>query len=599
VPTRRRLALLAAAWLVAVLVLAPALVWLVYDQGVWPGLRSWLDGLPRVDRAFLLEQIRGMAIWGSAAWLALAVLWCLWLRPDAARWIEPATPTDLGAMRILVGGVILISLLWEDVASSARLPEALVHPMGIIHLLHSLPGFTAFTRSESALAAFEWVATLAAAAAMVGWRTRWSLPLAAVGYGLCAGLLRQYAWFYHTGLIPLYLLTVLCFLPAGAGLSVDRWLRARAGLPVVPDEPSSRFGAARYIVWMAMALPYVAAGFSKLRNGGLEWFSARNFQYILYYSTLRPMEFDFDVSLALVEAPEWLFVGMALSAVIGEATYGAVLFSRRARLVLPATMLLMHVGILLLQNILFFDLIILQALFLDLGGIWRKVRGVAVAAPAAIDDSAWGTRRQRRIAVALSATLVLFWVLRLEFYPLTAMQMFSKVRGPVVVWETATAQRSDGGRMRAPIEQSIPAMADSRYRRILQRAIGPEGSNDPTVQAFFEACARAWNEQATPAERIVAFEVTRWRWDYEAESLPADGEPGTAVATRRYVIGSELVAVGTEPLFVGTELVSVSTELVSVSTELGSTRLSNAARRRPSSLSTSPATTASTPTATR
>ena len=82
------------------------------------------------------------------------------------------------------------------------------------------------------------------------------------------------------------------------------------------------------------------------------------------------MEFDWQVSLSLQAAPDFVFAFLGLSGVLGEVLFGLVLISRKARIVLPLAMAGMHVGIIFLQNILFFDLILLQAIFFD----WTKIR---------------------------------------------------------------------------------------------------------------------------------------------------------------------------------------------------------------------------------
>ena len=122
-----------------------------------------------------------------------------------------------------------------------------------------------------------------------------------------------------------------------------------------------------FACWVALALPYVAAGLSKLRNGGSRWFAAENMRAILLTDSLNPMQFSFDLGLRLRHLPDAAFTGLALAAVALEIAFLAVLVSARARRALAVAMALTHVGILLMQNVFFPDLIALQALLL-LGG---------------------------------------------------------------------------------------------------------------------------------------------------------------------------------------------------------------------------------------
>src|SRR4029434_2801334 len=78
-----------------------------------------------------------------------------------------------------------------------------------------------------------------------------------------------------------------------------------------------------------------------------------------------PREFDWQLALYLAPAPDIVFSLLALVSVIGEVSFGLVLFSRVARRVLPIAMVMMHLGILALQKILFLALIFLQLAFID------------------------------------------------------------------------------------------------------------------------------------------------------------------------------------------------------------------------------------------
>ncbi|MGC1248095.1 MAG: hypothetical protein WA865_17915, partial [Spirulinaceae cyanobacterium] len=49
----------------------------------------------------------------------------------------------------------------------------------------------------------------------------------------------------------------------------------------------------------------------------------------------------------------------------GELFYATVLFSKLARRIFPPLMAMMHAGIFLLQNVAFFDLIVLQLIYYD------------------------------------------------------------------------------------------------------------------------------------------------------------------------------------------------------------------------------------------
>jgi len=524
-------------WLTAGFFLVPELLEAIYRSNAVPLLSQQ-------PLSFFLEQWREIVLFGGAAAVAVALSMRALRDPTLSHRLVPdARPSDLGAVRILVAGILLASTLWEDPGSTAALPDGLRNPPGVMHFLARLPGYEALAGSAIALEAFGWLTSLVLLCAMIGWKSRLSVPLGAILYLLLGGWLRQYAWFYHTGLIPLYLLAVLSFLPSGEGLSLDRLLRRRGGDRPAADVPSRRFGWARYAVWTALALPYVAAGLSKLRNGGLTWWDASNFKYILFQSVLRPMEFDFQFSLGLASAPDWLFEAMAIAALLGELLYALVLVSRRARWVIPIAMLLMHLSILFLQNILFFDLILLQAIYWNFRPLLSRLPlpagiagphptsgrpGGALRAPQFAGGEMGGgalramARKGRRATEAVLVVLTVCWVFRVEYYPLTAMQMFSSRQSEPLVYEIALARTAAGDVVRAPIEDSIGAMSDSRYRRVLQMAFDEE--RQALAGAVMEAVVRRWNDTAEAEREILSIEIQRWEWLYLAE--PSDPDHG-------------------------------------------------------------------------
>jgi predicted DCC family thiol-disulfide oxidoreductase YuxK len=290
------------------------------------------------------------------------------------RFVGSATPGTLGAIRMFVFAVMLAGAIWEDLASSALLPREMRSPMGVLRLFYAVPGFDAFVSSERALGIFETLTVLILFLGVVGLKTRIVIPLGAVCYLLLGGIIRQYTWFFHAGLIPLYVAAILAFTPCGDGWSLDRLLRIYRRRPVpAADLPLPVYGWSRYMCWLVVALAYVAAGLSKLGNDGLSWMNPLALKRIVLRDTLNPMEFDWGISLYFVHAPDIFFTTLAVATVVGELAFSLVLFSWIARLVVPAAMVTMHMGIFVFQNVLFPDLIAIQLIFYNLAPIRRVV----------------------------------------------------------------------------------------------------------------------------------------------------------------------------------------------------------------------------------
>jgi hypothetical protein len=442
---------------------------------------------------------------GVGGWIAIAstVAWALFWAVALAvsrpaffrRFVGLADAWEVAAIRIVASVVLLGSVVAEDLAATAHLPRGLLRPLGVVGLLHALPiGFDRFLASAAALTGFRVAVGVLLALAAIGWRTRVVVPLAALGYLVYAGILREYTVFYHTGLVPLYLLVVLALTPCA-----DAWALDRAG-----RRSPAAYGWARYACWVVIALPYLASALSKLRNGGLEWADPTSMRYHFLRATLNPMRFGFEATLALMPAPDFAFQALAVGSLAVELAYPLILFSRRARLVLPVAMVLFHLSVLILQNLLFLDLILLQGIVFA-GGLrrWRA------------DADHEGRRRRHALLVAAIVT-VLFgsWLARLEFYPLTSLQMFSRVnRSGVVEYYRLAGERASGAV--APFDLGPCVFRSFALMPPLKAVFG--AAHRDRTRELLTTCAARHNATAAADDRLVRLEIQRWRWDFRAD----------------------------------------------------------------------------------
>src|SRR5947199_8345204 len=94
----------------------------------------------------------------------------------------------------------------------------------------------------------------------------------------------------------------------------------------------------------------------------------------LFIDPLNPREFNCAFLLSLTSAPDILFTVLGIFTVVGELSFGIVLFSRTARRILPVVAIMMHIGILVLQRVLLLDLILIQLVFFDFNCIRKAIR---------------------------------------------------------------------------------------------------------------------------------------------------------------------------------------------------------------------------------
>jgi len=368
----------AAAWLVFATLAVPRLIEQVYRGQSWPALNRLITGQYELPLEFYLHRWNVITIEMTVAiagcWALAVMMTSEWF---GRRVVGAATPGTLGAIRMWTCGILLVSTAWDDLASIGRLPLEYHVDMGVLKIAHALPiGFDRLLTSQTGLGLWQLATEVLLLLGLIGWRTRLVLPLAAAFALVMNGILREYTGFWHQNLVPIYVLLVLSFTPCGDGWSFDRLRRIYRGEPVADAGAATAFyGWARYACWVPIALTYASAGFSKLRAAGLAWMSANAMRAQLYEQTLYPRAGNMSISLHLAPAPDWVFVCLAIAAVSGEALFITVLFSRRARKIFPAIGILMHIGIIFLQNIVFLDLIFLLWIFYDFGWLRRRVSG--------------------------------------------------------------------------------------------------------------------------------------------------------------------------------------------------------------------------------
>src|SRR5262245_57621123 len=402
-------------WLVFGLVIVPPIIESAYRGESLPVLNGMIRGQHVHPVTFYLQLWNHITLVLFASWMGF---WLMALLMSTAgffrRFVGPATPGTLGAIRSFTCLILLISTAWEDLSSFALLPPEIRQPMGAMNLLYVLPiGYERFLGSETSLWLFQWLTEVVLFLGVIGWHTRIVIPLATLSAFVLNGILREYSGFWHQNLVPIYILTVLSFTPCGDGWSLHRLRRIAQGRSVpAAEHPAPVYGWARYACWVVIALPYLAAGLSKVRGGGLQWVSPTNMRSLLYEQTLYPRKGDWSIALHLAPLPDIAFVLLGIAAISGELIFVTVLFSRLARRIVPAATMFMHVGIVLLQNIVFFDLVLLPLVFYDFSKI-RDAIGRRLRAGGAMDVLYDGLCPVCRRAVRVLASLDI--LRRLEF----------------------------------------------------------------------------------------------------------------------------------------------------------------------------------------
>lgn len=258
-----------------------------------------------------------------------------------ARLEWPGSAEHLALIRIAIAGFIVTSF------ASPAVPYLLEIPAGIFPTTRTIlpPSLELFfTR-------YMWMVLntgmLAATLVALGLFTRVALPLLLASYLISQSYYYRAITAHDDWLYFIFPLLVLCFARSHDAFSLDALIAARRGKPIAPavDGREYRWPVELMTLWIAIV--YGAAGVAKLfpLRKGLVWLDGTSAQHMaMYYLRDSPLFFvlgttPFDYGV------RWPFTILSIGAAAIELSALALLFSRRAALLVVPALLSMHLGI--------------------------------------------------------------------------------------------------------------------------------------------------------------------------------------------------------------------------------------------------------------
>jgi hypothetical protein len=275
-------------------------------------------------------------------------------------WFRPASPRLLGAMRWLVGGMLLYTHLVWSLELTTFFADDGVLPRRYAELLYG-PNSGLWTHFHWVQApAAMWIVHAMALAVMfcfmIGFQTRICGILSfllAVSYAHRAtGAL--FGLDQINGFLTLY----LAIGPSGAAFSLDAWLRRKRSLPD-QAQPTILANLARRLMQVHLCVVYLFAGCGKLQ--GASWWNGD-----AIWGSLASMDYQtFDLT-GLAWAM-WVINIATLVSVAWEVSYPFLIWNRYARPFYLALAVGVHLGIGLFMGMLTFGtiMIIANMAFLD------------------------------------------------------------------------------------------------------------------------------------------------------------------------------------------------------------------------------------------
>jgi predicted DCC family thiol-disulfide oxidoreductase YuxK len=187
----------------------------------------------------------------------------------------PATPVNLGVLRIGLFATTAICAAGEDVRADAAAAAINWRPTSFFRLLGAPP-------PAGALRAVQVVLIASAILAAAGIWSRASQWIATPAAAFLLGFDSNFGKINHRSMLLVLLL--LAILPARTsdGVSLDRLIDAARRRTAEPVAPHARYRWPVALAQVTAVSVYFFAGVSKLVNGGPAWFSAAAFRRFLY-----------------------------------------------------------------------------------------------------------------------------------------------------------------------------------------------------------------------------------------------------------------------------------------------------------------------------
>jgi predicted DCC family thiol-disulfide oxidoreductase YuxK len=146
------------------------------------------------------------------------------------------------------------------------------------------------------------------------------------------------------------------------------------------------------------------------------------------------------------------------------------------------------------------------------------------------------------LAIAsLIAVMGAIWALRIEYYPLTAMPMFTSVGKSVVTYFKTLGHRESGAVSPIALEDSLGAWSiNSRYELLFDLCFSDKPRDLDLCKKTLGVLGTAYNKKTPRGEKVTRYEIQRWTWDFV--SNPKDPNYGTLDARMIFDIPSGNIA---------------------------------------------------------
>lgn len=177
---------------------------------------------------------------------------------------HPVTPDNLGVSRFLYYGTIFFLYVGEDFSEWGKVPEVIWHPIFLFDFF-SIP---ILGPEVLGILGKIWIVSILFSS--IGFLTRLNTVLAFLIGCYLLGIVNSFAKTNHTETLMLLIFGIMSFSRCGDGFSVDNLYRH----PNKTNQQNVEYCWPTSLVCVMFTFMFCAAGFSKLRNSGFEWFTS-------------------------------------------------------------------------------------------------------------------------------------------------------------------------------------------------------------------------------------------------------------------------------------------------------------------------------------
>ena len=308
-------------------------------------------------------------------------------------WFAPQSPIDLAVCRIVFFGLCLYAFSQREYVGFGSFPTSFHKPVWTFERLH-LP-----ILGDAVLGPLSILWKVSLAAACVGLLTRPATLVAAAGTFYFGGLPFNFGKIDHNVGAVVFVMGIFAISRCGDALSLDRLLRRRLGRGAAlgPPAPSGEYRWPIRLAWCLMSVIFFAAGATKLMTSGASWVFSDNFAILLAqrHYTNTPIV-DWGLQIAGMKWAAWT---LAAGAILTELLFPLALFDRRARVLFPAAMFFMQIGIGVFMEVWFGPFMYTYVMWVPWAAIAHRM-GAPLGVRAAATDGATGRDRVVTDAVA-------------------------------------------------------------------------------------------------------------------------------------------------------------------------------------------------------